>query len=1469
MTGASARDFANQAQGLGGLVRLYATYAANLFAATAAFNALSEAVNTSNMTRGLEQLGAAGGRNLTGLSKQFVEVTGYAISTREAIEATAKASSSGLSAEQFLKLGDVARQASQALGVGMTDAVSRLTRGITKLEPELLDELGIFTKVGTATEAYARSIGRSVTSLTDFERRQAFANAVLAEGAQKFGEIKLDTNPYDKFLATLKNVGFEILNVVNSALTPLISLLSNSPTALLAGIGLLANKIVKQALPALTDYRNQLRETTQQTAILAAEKAKEASAAFTKFKSQEKARELAKLEINPEAAEDYLEGLEQQALSTRYVNKEIKSLIKSKESSADWTETEIQKLEKLGKANTSVSKTYRDLALGIRVAQEEQAKYVAKRLEPISTQPGVFTRAAELQRQAQAARRESISSRTVQNINRTYDTAGFSAAVQRLTSIQGRLDNLGTATKWSTNIKAGSLIAARGIGTLASGIMSFVSGPLQVLLVALPVLDLLFSKNGEQLAKFNSTVDQAKSSTAAANATYEKFGNTLSVEASIARATAIGEVAKSITDLGKALRDADEKASWWDRLVDSFKKPIGLDLASKYTKELSGQVDALLKSISDPKRRKEIEAQLSTLMGGGSAADAQSREAYIGFMDPEALKRFGQGVENVAETINKEMEKTLAPLNAVKEGFGAIETKFKSLENSLVQKSALGDYGLEIIKQSDNIKVAIQDTYNMFGMLNDIAKDTSKVKFFDLSTQQSLLAASKQAGQLRIELEDAISAGNKVREGDIRKQINAVKLNVEKALKDSVVTGFKLLQSEAQKVVQQASIASSKSIIGLLPKTEESIKAQLSLDLLAIELKKAELLQTRVLIDTIARNSLTVERDTLQARKESLEKKVVSENLKGRSLDAALEEIQKIDSGLRSIGQEFQLLDNPSATRSKAEEEDITPAVAERRRQRAGLDAQLKALDLQGRTAQVTAKTEISGLGAETISKQLSQQKSLIELDQNRIRGTKEYLELSAREKEEKEEQFRREIQSLSIAIAGQEKYKEVVKARTVLDNARNGDQKEVSSAEAALALATREYEIAISSGVQAELNRQTIQAGALEKSKALEVNNRAQDLLNEKLEAEAKLNGLLRSQASEMESLEREQLTKMLELGTISQDFYDEQIRGLDKVALGKERLIKLEELTNTYTRERSKLESDIINATINADFNEEAKLRTKLINLQTYYNQEVAGVEKVYQAKTKLKGLEVVMTERQKNFADVMEKTFEGMADALTEFAKTGKLDFKGLIDSMLTDLLRYEMRLQYSNLFKSMNGGSGGILGFLTNVATNMFGGSVGSSGTAGQGLISNGMSQSQMLAAQTAGFAKGGAFDSGVEKFAKGGTFTNSVVSSPTLFKFAKGTGLMGEAGPEAIMPLKRDSSGNLGVRAQAPQSNVNVTVINNSSEKAETKETTDSRGNRSIEVVIGEMVAGEMARPNSSLQNTMKNTYGNAPVLIRR
>ena len=129
------------------------------------------------------------------------------------------------------------------------------------------------------------------------------------------------------------------------------------------------------------------------------------------------------------------------------------------------------------------------------------------------------------------------------------------------------------------------------------------------------------------------------------------------------------------------------------------------------------------------------------------------------------------------------------------------------------------------------------------------------------------------------------------------------------------------------------------------------------------------------------------------------------------------------------------------------------------------------------------------------------------------------------------------------------------------------------------------------------------------------------------------------------------------------------------------------------------------------------------------------------------------------------------------------------------------------------------------------------------------------------------AMGGAFDDGVRKYAKGGTFTNSIVSQPTLFRFAKGTGMMGEAGPEAIMPLKRDSSGNLGVRGGG--GSVEVVVNNYTTAPAEARETTDSRGNRRIEVVVGDMTAGEVTRGGSSTSRAITNTFGMKPQLIRR
>lgn len=75
----------------------------------------------------------------------------------------------------------------------------------------------------------------------------------------------------------------------------------------------------------------------------------------------------------------------------------------------------------------------------------------------------------------------------------------------------------------------------------------------------------------------------------------------------------------------------------------------------------------------------------------------------------------------------------------------------------------------------------------------------------------------------------------------------------------------------------------------------------------------------------------------------------------------------------------------------------------------------------------------------------------------------------------------------------------------------------------------------------------------------------------------------------------------------------------------------------------------------------------------------------------------------------------------------------------------------------------------------------------------GLISSGF---QSLVGGVSPFADGGAFSQGrVMPFAKGG-----VVTSPVGFPMRGGRGLMGEAGPEAIMPLARGPDGRLGVQA---------------------------------------------------------------------
>lgn len=140
-----------------------------------------------------------------------------------------------------------------------------------------------------------------------------------------------------------------------------------------------------------------------------------------------------------------------------------------------------------------------------------------------------------------------------------------------------------------------------------------------------------------------------------------------------------------------------------------------------------------------------------------------------------------------------------------------------------------------------------------------------------------------------------------------------------------------------------------------------------------------------------------------------------------------------------------------------------------------------------------------------------------------------------------------------------------------------------------------------------------------------------------------------------------------------------------------------------------------------------------------------------------------------------------FSSMEDAIVNFAMTGKASFGDFAKSVIADMAKIAIR-------QGSSAALSGLFGLVTSAASSYFGGTT-SAGSTQAGYSSTYFPQ-----------AMGGAWSGGVQMFANGGAFSNSVVSSPTAFGMAGGkTGVMGEAGPEAIVPLARDSQGRLGIR----------------------------------------------------------------------
>ena len=247
----STKNFSKMAQGMGGVVvPAYAAFAAQMFALTAAFGFFKRAGDLAVLQAGQTAYASATGIAMKSLTKDIMSATGAQISFRDAAQAAAIGTSAGLNANQLKELGTAAKDVSAILGRDVTDSFNRLIRGVTKAEPELLDELGIILRLDKATTDYGLSIGKTKDELNAFERTQAVTNEVLNQAQDKYSRILEATggggvNAFNKLSVALDEVVMKIQKFLLPIANKLANVLTEVPLLAGAGFALMASGPLK------------------------------------------------------------------------------------------------------------------------------------------------------------------------------------------------------------------------------------------------------------------------------------------------------------------------------------------------------------------------------------------------------------------------------------------------------------------------------------------------------------------------------------------------------------------------------------------------------------------------------------------------------------------------------------------------------------------------------------------------------------------------------------------------------------------------------------------------------------------------------------------------------------------------------------------------------------------------------------------------------------------------------------------------------------------------------------------------------------------------------------------------------------------------------------------------------------------------------------------------------------------------
>jgi lambda family phage tail tape measure protein len=1629
--GASARDFADEARGLGGLVRLYATWAANIFAVSAAFTTLREAMQTDMLLKGLDQLGASSGIALGGLAKQFAATTDGAISLRTAAEMTAKAVSSGLSPEQLLDLGKVAKGASQALGVNMEDAVSRLTRGIVKLEPELLDELGLFTKTGKAAEEYARMVGKSESQLSDFERRQAFANAVLKEGKDKFGEIAQAGNPYDQLLASFKNVAQDILTVVNAVIGPVAKFLANNTELIGIAIAATVAKITTQAIPALTQWQVNL----QKTADIAKQKAVDINQSFAK-----------------------------NLYDTRVAQSEVPKLQKELEN----------QYQKLGFAAAA---GFKNLSPAERKNLEEGIKTRERTISEITER---IAASEEFQREGARGRAQKVAAANAARTNLIAELPtivgeqGLGRGLVQFYSKVSADKDIQQVGRFGTFVK-GTFVALAAEGAILGRAFAAFLPALQIAGLVLYGLEALFSKNAKEVKILGDAVSSMEESTKTATNTMEKFMGVMSPEAVVAVSNNFNSLTKSLGDSAKAFKEFEKASSGFDKFMETYKgSPLlsgatgaatgaligsyvpvigtaagallggaigagyGLMTKGEKTQAAEGVADLLVQSIKSAPEG-EIKDNLSKKVSqalGGTKLDKKSMQKFLEGADDlgsviDRLKDIFQVtdsilqqskvfIKNVEESTKKQVQSYQTLANSVRDNSPLTVFLMDTLNRTQSIVAAFGDVlaaraSLESLSQTGPALVGLSgnDLTNMQNIISnydiiilkekDLTKEIKKRKEeFEKTTGKTFEDFAKtfdtklKVGKARPE--DAEFEAIRAQESrlkDFEAQIQQLSNQAADIAQSTVsITMGKMMQAH-ELMMKKTALEAERGLLSLTGQTVTSarIETQINKEIIRTELALVNI--NRDLIMQLELNRISTEQlkdaqlliyynEKLRDSKlDNDQRKLIEQQVSGLNkklqtyggrtaqtvggIDIAgtemvdSSEVAKQIAGFANRGDARGLEEFINRTGATAYQ-SMLPMIMKTAEDRRRAGMQLAAEDVKGivketeralaeeyKNAESSYKLLSTNMSAfaqaigggfgQTLNNFAATVKDNLDLKKidDQITAQQKILESAAPESTKiAAKAYIDTLNTQKTRLTTEQNLNQIIRDRNAEIQINIDKTKALSDASiAGIEAQMRLINTSTAAGMQQaeEMRQRIVQERLAAESRVFQIQTadmrgRISELAGERAKAmqEGGIGGYAfdqSQQGQELSKLQRalagqEEIRGMTTGAAAVREISEQRMAGINQALKSYDELIARENLARGLEQQRFDINQNFLNSELQRNqqrlqfeqslgllTGQEIQNRTLLqekanidLDLQTQLRNitnELTAAELVYQrvkrseelagragisetgdyvsspeldrAKGELDAAKLRaeaagsaaraaasanksfldeqanVSDRQKAYAAQFNQAFQGMAQSIIDFAKTGKLEFKSLITSLIEGLIKYELQLQMTAMYSAT-------------VRPLLFGGAK-AIGTAVMSAFTGTPTPTAM----------GAAYSGGIKSYAMGGTFTNQIVNKPTLFKAANGLGLMGEAGPEAIMPLQRDSRGRLGVSGGS--NDVSVVVNNYGKERAEVKESTDGRGNRRIEVVVGEMVAGEMTRVGSPLQQTFTNNYGLAMPVGRR